>query len=271
MNLDQFIAKYTGQSITNNGGTFKGECVSLCARYAQEVQGVPNADSVLYCSNTGGARDLYEQFDGRLPQYYDRIPFGQPRQKGDLVVWGDNLGNYGDVAVALDSGNTVFGQLGTPVFAPARVRVETRQPLGYLRLKGEGEVMPNEGDVQNAYHKFQGRDATPEEVQVYITKPWSAPDGLYYGKIFPETQFLQDSLKQQTDGAAFATAVAGIRGNRLNEIAKGVGARDGDDYDTIIKNIEALKTGGSDTLAKDTNTKVNQLVGWFKSIFKIGG
>ncbi len=147
MNLESFISRYNGQQLTNNSGGFTGECVSLAARYAQEVQSVPNADGVLYCSNTGGARDLYEQFDGKLPQHYDRIPNGQPRQAGDLVIWGANLGHYGDVAVALDSGNRVFGQLGTPVFQPARIREENRPPLGYLRLKGSGsggEVMVDE-------------------------------------------------------------------------------------------------------------------------------
>jgi hypothetical protein len=42
--------------------------------------------------------------------------------------------------------------------------------------------MPNEGDVHNAYLQANGRKATPEEVKIYTSKPWSAPDGLYYGK-----------------------------------------------------------------------------------------
>ncbi len=44
--------------------------------------------------------------------------------------------------------------------------------------------MPNEGDVQNAYLKANDRNATPDEVATYTSKPWGAPDGLLYGKIF---------------------------------------------------------------------------------------
>lgn len=136
MNTDQFVAKYTGQQLEQNNGGYKGECVSLAKRYAQEVQGVPDADTVLQVPK--GARQLYEGFNwnGKMAQYYDKIPYGQPRQRGDLVVWGSNLGSYGDVAIALDSGTQMFGQFGTPIFQPARIRNETRQPLGYLRNKG---------------------------------------------------------------------------------------------------------------------------------------
>lgn len=171
MNLSEFVNKYTGQHLTNNGGGFAGECVSLAARYAQEVQKVPNADSVLYCSNTGGARDLYEQFDGQLPTYYERIPYGQPRERGDLVVWGENMGEYGDVAVALDSFNTVFGQLGTPVFSPAGTRIEVRRPLGYLRLKKEDIEVLNWQDIQAYWQAYFGRGATKEEASYWFGKP----------------------------------------------------------------------------------------------------
>lgn len=171
MSLGDFVNKYTGQSVPNNGGGFLGECVSLAARYAQEVQGIPGADGVLYCSNTGGARDLYEQFDGKLPNYYDRIPYGQPRQRGDLVVWGANLGKYGDVAIALDGGTQVFGQLGTPVFLPANVRIENRQPLGYLRKKGSPVDIMNEEQVKSLYEVYWRTPPSAEEIQFYTGKP----------------------------------------------------------------------------------------------------
>lgn len=152
MNLDQFVDKYNGKSVSNNHGNFKGECVSLAARYAQEVQGVDDGDNALYCANVGGARDLYEWYGkpgSNVQEFYDRIPFGQPRLKGDMVVWGTNLGYYGDIAIALDSGIQIFGQLGTPVFIPANIRTETRQPLGYLRRKGDNSNMyPTEPELQ---------------------------------------------------------------------------------------------------------------------------
>lgn len=158
MNLDQFITKYNGKSVANNHGGFVGECVSLAARKVQEVDNVPNGDAVLYCQATGGARDLYESPTNLLLTYYDRIPNGQPRVKGDLVVWGSTLGKYGDVAIALDSGTQLFGQLGTPVFIPANIRNETRQPLGYLRLKGTQVEHPTINTMRIVETEVNGSD-----------------------------------------------------------------------------------------------------------------
>jgi len=173
MNLDQFVETYKGKSVTNNHGNYKGECVSLAARYSQEVLGVPNSDAVLYCGGaTGGARDLYESPTALMLKYYDRVPFGQLRKRGDLVVWGGNLGKYGDVAIALDSGTQLFGQLGTPVFLPAAIRNEARQPLGYLRLKG-GDMPASSTPVDATTVKLEFnngllRDANDGEVKAYV-------------------------------------------------------------------------------------------------------
>lgn len=164
MTHDQFVNKYYGQQLTNNNGNYLGECVSLAARYAQEVQGVPNADGVLYCPVTGGARDLYEQFpsNGR-PNYYDQIPYGQSPKVGDLVVWGANMGRYGDVAVYNGSGQ-VFGQLGTPVFIPAAARQMTPpQPLGYLRRKGGSDVSTvGDNEIDQMSWAYFGYGAGPD-------------------------------------------------------------------------------------------------------------
>lgn len=58
----------------------------------------------------------------------------------------------------------------------------------------EGEDMPNEGDVHNAYLKANGRQATDEEVKTYTSKPWSAPDGLLYGKIFVDLESFKNTV-----------------------------------------------------------------------------
>ena len=177
MTLNNFVDTYTGKRATNNHGNFPGECVSLASRYAQEVQSVPNADAVLYCQTTGGARDLYENPTALTLRYYNKIPFGQPRQRGDLVVWGGNLGKYGDVAIALDSSNTIFGQLGTPVFIPANTRQEIRQPLGYLRLKGDDMVQDQ--DVRNLWPKmFAGAPAKDADIKKWSGKSFK---DFFYG------------------------------------------------------------------------------------------
>jgi hypothetical protein len=126
--LDLFVSRYAGQQIKDNSGQFPGECLSLVKRYAQEVQGVPNADSVLFAIN-GAAKDLWQRPTDLTLQYYDKV---SSPQAGDIAVYTN--GTYGDVAVYLGNGQ-VFGQLGTPVFQPAAVR-NVGSPTGYLRLKG---------------------------------------------------------------------------------------------------------------------------------------
>lgn len=159
--LDEFEQYYYGKSVPNNHNQFKGECVSLAARWAQEGQNVPNGDQTLYCAYTDGARDLYESYGKPgmyIQNYYDKVP--SPID-GDLVVWGANMGQYGDVAIYSGAGQ-VFGQLGTPVFQPAAARQMTPTPLGYLRRKGTNvEPKYNDGDAQNLnswlYHEDKGR------------------------------------------------------------------------------------------------------------------
>ena len=56
--------------------------------------------------------------------------------------------------------------------------------------------MPNEGDVDNVYIEFNGRKATDEEKKVYTSKDWSAGDGLFYGKVLPEVNFLKTKLAE---------------------------------------------------------------------------
>lgn len=202
MTLDQFVTAYTGESLTNNHGGYAGECVSLAARFAQEVQNVPNADGVLYCQTTGGARDLYENPTALTMQYYDKIPNGQPRQKADLVVWGANLGKYGDVAVALDSGTQIFGQLGTPVFIPANIRSETRPPLGYLRLKGTDMPPFNEGDRVNINQYLYGKDIG--RFSGAVGKDWK--DAIYFG-IFETADYKTDALINAGDVPAIEAAL----------------------------------------------------------------
>lgn len=64
----------------------------------------------------------------------------------------------------------------------------------------EEQEMPNEGDVVNAYH-YVGETATPTDVQVYVNKPWNAPDGLFYGKIAVDIANMQKQLAAAQNGS----------------------------------------------------------------------
>lgn len=64
----------------------------------------------------------------------------------------------------------------------------------------EEETVPNSGDVHNAYQIANGRMATDQEVAIYTNKPWSAPDGLLYGKVFVDEQFFKESASHPAPG-----------------------------------------------------------------------
>lgn len=52
----------------------------------------------------------------------------------------------------------------------------------------EGVIMPNSGDVINVYQTINHIQPTQEDINVYTSKPWNVPDGLYYGKISIDLQ-----------------------------------------------------------------------------------
>lgn len=170
MTLDEFINRYTGQRITDNSGNYPGQCVSLVKRYAQEVLGVPNADSVLYVKEDK-AKNLWYDPIPATTKYFDKVT--KP-QRGDIAVY--DIGFYGDVAVV--TGAQVFGQYGTPYFTPATKRSinEPNKPVGYLRKKGatpEGEEMlTNKDHLKALTRQFLGKDPTAD-TKKYLGKPYS--------------------------------------------------------------------------------------------------
>lgn len=57
-------------------------------------------------------------------------------------------------------------------------------PKAYLaNIKPGGNMNPLREEVINVYQAIDGRAPTEKEIQDYISKPWTAGDGLLYGKI----------------------------------------------------------------------------------------
>lgn len=112
-------------------------------------------------------------------------------QAGDIAVYNAH-GTYTEGHIAIYVGNgEVFEQNADPDgSSPHTFPRATTYLLGYLRSEGEN-MNPNAGDVINAYQLINGRPATPEEQAAYTAKSWSAPDGLFYGKILIDIQNLQ--------------------------------------------------------------------------------
>jgi len=88
MTVDQFIAKYQGQEVSDPFGTYKGECVSLVKMWLKE-NGWPmlRGNAINWQYNGGGAYRWYKNYPWTVPQ------------EGDMVVF--QVGQYGHIGIVL--------------------------------------------------------------------------------------------------------------------------------------------------------------------------
>jgi len=88
--IQQFFDKYNGKGIDWDNA-FGFQCVDLYDQYCKEV-----IDAPIILVN--GAKDIWDKYP---KEHFDRVqntPAGVP-QKGDVVIWGEQLGQYGHVAI----------------------------------------------------------------------------------------------------------------------------------------------------------------------------
>lgn len=169
MTVQDFVADNNRKTIGD------GQCGALVDLYLVQV----------FANHTSYATAL---------QYWQKgIPgFGvvSSPQAGDIACYNAHPG-FPDGHIAIYNGSgQVFEQNADPDGSPAHLyNRATTYLLGYLRQ--EGEDMPNDGDVINVYQLLNGRPATAAEQAVYSSKPWNAPDGLFYGKIEVDVKNLQ--------------------------------------------------------------------------------
>jgi hypothetical protein len=98
MTFDDFIKENDGKGIDWDGA-FSTQCMDLAHAYASKVVGqdFPPAPA---------AKDVW----GKSCPGYDKIsntPEGVP-QKGDIVIWGTDIGPYGHIAVFIDGNTSTF-------------------------------------------------------------------------------------------------------------------------------------------------------------------
>lgn len=140
MNVDQFVAKYNGVHIDEDG-YYGAQCWDVSARYAREVVGCPS-----FPTGSGGAEGLFSQFKAPIPQYFDRIANNKsdPNQlpvKGDVIVWDGSFSPpWGHTAVCISadqSGVTVLEQNGNNPGGVAYIKKRGWTAVsGWLRPKG---------------------------------------------------------------------------------------------------------------------------------------
>lgn len=144
MNIDQFVAKYNGVHIDEDG-YYGAQCWDVSARYAREVIGCPS-----FPTGSGGAEGLFRIFANPIPQYFDKIAnnTADPNQipaKGDIIVWNSSFSPpWGHTAVVISAnsaGVTVLEQNGNNPGGAAYIKTRGWTGVsGWLRPKGVNNV-----------------------------------------------------------------------------------------------------------------------------------
>lgn len=203
MSLDvaKLYQKYAGQSLLVPGEPEynRGQCVmwaDFALNDSEFGYGLPY--------HYGNAIDWWYN-PGELLENFDKITDGSIKV-GDFVIFNTQVGSlYGHIDLAMQNA-TVVSFMGADSNWRGNKTVHPVQHgnpswiLGSLRYKNQEDEMPNDGDVDNAYLQINGRKATDDEKKVYTSKPWSAGDGLYYGKVQVDVRNLQEALKNAQNG-----------------------------------------------------------------------
>lgn len=177
MTLNDFIAKYNGKKVGD------GQCGSLVRAYWNEVDlttppSYPNSRDYWFNPVPG-----YDKITGELPQ------------AGDIAIY-DGHGVYteGHSAIAVN-GAQVFEQNADPDGSPAHIfnRANTYL-LGYLRKQG-GEIMPDDGTIDNIYMTINHKHAEESEKAAYRDKDINNPTGILYNKILVDYRNLEQAYE----------------------------------------------------------------------------
>ena len=175
MTLDQFVDKYTGQSLSFDGlEANRGQCVQLVSYYVQDVVGCPAffADAVYW----------FTTFGGSLPQYFDKIAKapGLIPQRGDVVIWdGDlaNSGGAGHIDICLSSTYESFVGFDSNWAGKYAHQVthDWSHVLGWLhpkanQVQGESPMTKDEATsmLDEFYWKFTNRKVKQSELDEYV-------------------------------------------------------------------------------------------------------
>lgn len=173
--VDAIIARWNGRQCDRDGfpAAQPYQCHDWAAQYSQEMGG----PTYLPTPNTGGARDVFEQYDNlpTIKGFYERIantPDFVPR-KGDIMVWTAMPGNnYGHIAVCDGEGDTnyfmSYDQNWNNVYRIVRVRHNYNYVLGVLRPRNltnvvQGEQPMNDQQYKDAYNIVLQRN--PEQTK----------------------------------------------------------------------------------------------------------
>jgi len=130
MTFDEFIKKYDSKGIDFDG-RYGYQCFDLYRQYCQEVLNIPQSPAVV------GAKDIWTTY---LKDRFDAIvntPTGLP-QKGDILIWGKEIGEFGHVGIFIDGDISKFNSFDQnfPVGTLCHKQLHSyKGVLGWLRIK----------------------------------------------------------------------------------------------------------------------------------------
>ncbi len=180
MTFDQFIEKYNNKGIDFDGA-FGNQCVDLYRQYVKEVLNLPQSPAVV------GAKDIFDTYLTSYFTRYNNSPTAVPK-KGDIIIWGTKLGQYGHVAVFIDGGVTKFNSFDQnyPVGSLCHIQSHTYTGvLGWIRakealatetipswlttlLQERGLTLNNESEIRILFDKAKRYDTEINELQEQV-------------------------------------------------------------------------------------------------------
>lgn len=145
--FDSYFAKWLGKGIDFDG-KYGVQCFDLANHYSVNLIGGKQFLGM-------GAYEIYTNFDNQpAHELYERIqntPEFIP-QKGDIMVWGTGIGQYGHVAICNGEGDTTwfnsYDQNWGYAHAPVTLVKHSYQGvLGVLRPRDQAKIRGLKGDV----------------------------------------------------------------------------------------------------------------------------
>lgn len=136
MSFDAFIAQRTGQPVDFDG-VYPNQCMDLMHQYVYDVLGVPSRSAL----GAPAAYQVYANFDAiyahELFTRFENTPTAVPA-KGDIMFWGQTIGEFGHVAIFVDGDVNSFRSFDAnwPLGSLPHIQSHTYHGvLGWLRLK----------------------------------------------------------------------------------------------------------------------------------------
>ena len=148
--LDQFIKDNEGKGLDFDG-SFGFQCMDLAQFYNRDSIKAPRFFGNAINQWTNYPREAY----GRVPYKAGKVP-----AKGDIVIWGSGVGQFGHIAIAVSSTLNEF------------VSFDQNWPLGSRCHKQKHNFAGVLGWLEQIVVPVPMPGITPDEIKDYFRKIW---------------------------------------------------------------------------------------------------